>query len=77
MRQLVATRSRPLRLLKAFEKVTIAPGERKIVTLKIRASDLGFHDDLGRYLIEPGPFEIYAGGDSTANLTAKFDISAK
>ncbi len=77
VRQLVATRSRPLRLLKAFEKVAIAPGERRMITFKIRVSDLGFHDDLGRHLVEPGPFEIYVGGDSTAKLTAKFEVLGK
>ena len=41
VRQLVASRSRPMRLLKAFEKIALAPGETKVVTLKIPATALG------------------------------------
>ena len=74
MRQLVASRSRPVRLLKAFEKISLAPGETRIVKLKVPASALGFHDEAGRLLIEPGPFELFAGGDSTAQLSAKFEL---
>ena len=77
VRQLVASRSRPMRLLKAFEKITLQPGESKIVKLKVRASELGFHDDTGRHIVETGPFEVFVGGDSTAQLSAKFELVAR
>ena len=77
VRQLVASRSRPLRLLKAFEKVTLLPGETRVVRLSISARDLGFHDDNGRHIVEPGPIEIYVGGNSAAKLSAKFELVAK
>ncbi len=74
VRQLVASRSRPMRLLKAFERITLAPGETKIVKLQVAASALGFHDETGRHIIEPGPFAVFAGGDSTAQLSAQFEL---
>jgi len=77
VRQLVASRSRPQRLLKAFEKVTVQPGETRIVKLTIAARDLGFHDDAGLYRIEPGPFEVYVGGSSAAALLAKFELMGR
>jgi beta-glucosidase len=77
VRQMFASRSRPLRLLKAFQKVPLAPGESRIVRFSIAARDLGFHDDGGRYLIEPGPFELFAGGNSAATLSAKFELRAR
>jgi beta-glucosidase len=76
VRQLVASRSRPLRLLKAFEKVTLASGESRVMRFKVPARGLGFHDDAGRYLVEPGPFEVFVGGSAAATQSAKFDLVA-
>lgn len=74
VRQRVATRSRPLRQLKAFEKIRLRPGERRTVTFHLTSADLGYHDDAGRLVIEPGPFELYAGGSSAATLVARFEL---
>ena len=74
VRQLVASRSRPLRLLKRFAKETFEPGETKTIKFKVRASELGFHDETGRHIVEPGPFEVYVGSDSTAKLSANFAL---
>lgn len=68
IRQPVASRSRPLRELKAFAKVALKAGETKTVRLSLDASRLGFHDDEGRYLVEPGEVELYLGGSSLASL---------
>ena len=76
VRQLVASRSRPLRLLRAFEKVSLKAGETRTVKLSVKASDLGYHDETGRYVIEPGPFEVFAGSSSQAQLSAKFELVA-
>jgi beta-glucosidase len=77
VRQLVASRSRPQRLLKAFERIALQPGETCTVRLKVPAGELGFHDDDGRYLVEPGSFEVFVGGNSGATLSAKFELVAK
>ncbi|AMJ60673.1 glycoside hydrolase family 3 N-terminal domain-containing protein [Bosea sp. PAMC 26642] len=66
IRQPVASRSRPMRELKAFDKVMIPAGQMRTVRFRIEASRLGVHDDAGRYLVEPGAVEIYLGGSSTA-----------
>ena len=44
------------------------------VKLQVPTSALRFHDEAGRRLIEPSPFELFAGGDSTAQLSAKFEL---
>ncbi len=74
-RQLVAERSRPLRELKGFQKIALAPGERKTVRFALKASDLAYHDDDGKAVIEPGPFRVFVGGSSTADLEGGFEIS--
>ncbi len=74
-RQLVASRSRPLRELKGFKKVGLAPGEKETVRFTLKASDLVYHDDQGKPVIEPGRFKVFVGGSSTAELEGAFQIS--
>jgi beta-glucosidase len=67
-RQLVASRSRPVKELRGFQKITLRPGERRTVRFRLEAQKLGFHDDDGRYLVEAGPFKVFAGGSSETAL---------
>ncbi|QIA07101.1 beta-glucosidase BglX [Draconibacterium halophilum] len=74
IRDMVASITPPLRLLKGFEKVSISKGETKTVEFTITNEDLAFyHADLSFYA-EPGEFEIYVGGDSNASLASKFTL---
>jgi beta-glucosidase len=75
-RQLVASRSRPLRELKGFQKIALKAGERKTVRFTLKASDLAYHDDDGRVVIEPGAFRVFLGGSSEADLEGGFEIAA-
>jgi beta-glucosidase len=70
VRQRVGSRSRPLRQLRHFEKVALEPGAVRTVRFSLPVSSLGFHDDQGRYHVEPGEYEIFAGTDSRASLSA-------
>lgn len=76
-RQLVAQRSRPLRELKGFTKIALKAGQRRTVRLTLNARDLAYHDDEGRPVIEPGPFRIFVGGSSAADLEGTFEITGK
>jgi beta-glucosidase len=76
-RQLVASRSRPVKELRAFEKITLKPGESRKVTLRLAAKELGFHDDEGKLRIEPGPFKVFAGGSSETALSADFVLTGE
>lgn len=77
VRQLVASRTLPLRRLKGIAPVDLAPGETERVALEVPASDLGYADGLGRPVLEPGPFEAIVGGSSTATLSARFEVTEK
>ncbi|GGO41864.1 beta-glucosidase [Streptomyces daqingensis] len=70
VRDKVASLAQPVRRLRGFERMTLEEGERRTVTFELGASDLGFHtnDPRGELLVEPGEFEIYAGGSSEAEL---------
>jgi beta-glucosidase len=77
VRQRVASRSRPMRQLKAFAKISLKPGESRRITLSVPARYLGFHDDEGRYRIEPGPFDVFVGRSSRASLSGRFDLTKR
>ncbi len=68
VRQPVASRSRPVRQLKAFDKPMLRAGETRTVTFRLEGSRLGAHDDAGRYVVEPGLVEIYLGGSSQTSV---------
>ena len=65
---LVASLTPDIRRLRAFEKVELQPGETKIVTLKVKGSDLAFVGYDGKWILEKGDFRIQTG-KQTLNIT--------
>ena len=61
-RQMVASITPPMRKLRAFEKIELAPGEQRVVRFRVPASELGFVGRNNRYGVEPGDFELRIGG---------------
>ena len=57
----VASISQPVRRLRGFERVTLAPGRRRPCSWQLDASDVGFYDNRGKFRVEPGLIEVYAG----------------
>ncbi len=70
----VASISQPVRRLRGFERVTLAPGQTKKVGFTIDRNDVGFYDNRGKFVVEPGVIDLFAGDDSTAQLTASFRV---
>lgn len=66
---LVATLTPDNRRLRAFEKVTLQPGETQTVTLRIAAMDLAYVDMQDRWALEPGEFRL-AIADQNKVVTA-------
>ena len=71
----VATISQPVRRLRGFERVSLAPGQTKTVSFRLDRSDVGFYDDLGNFVVEPGTIDVYAGDSSEAGLTDSFTVT--
>ena len=63
IRDKVASVMRPMRELKAFQKVFVAAGESREIRFDVGYDQLGFYKDNGEYVVEPGAFDIYIGGD--------------
>ena len=72
----VAMRVRPVRELKEFLKIHLDAGESKRVNLSVPVGKMGYHDDAGKYSVEPGEFRVYVGADSNADLFASFQVLA-
>ncbi|HAY06674.1 MAG TPA: beta-glucosidase BglX [Hyphomonas sp.] len=68
-----ASVSRPVRELKAFRKFRLEPGASRQVNFTLGPEQLGFYTGDGAYVVEPGWFDVYAGGSSAATLTASFE----
>jgi beta-glucosidase len=72
-----ATVSRPERELKGFEKVRLAPGETKHVTLTLDARAFSYWDEAAHnWKIDPGKFVILVG-DSSENTPLHADLTIK
>ena len=64
VQDVVGSVTRPVRELKAFERVELAAGESRTVELTLTEDDLSFYRRDMTYGSEPGEFRIYVGGDS-------------
>ena len=68
---------RPVKELKGFQKVSLAPGETKDVVFNVTADDLKFFDDKKHeWVTEPGDFTVYIGSSST-DIRAKVPFKLK
>lgn len=74
MQDVVASIVRPVRELKAFEKVLLKPGEFREITFTLDARDLSFYNDNLELVAEPGTFHLYIGGNSQATQKASFTL---
>jgi beta-glucosidase len=64
----VASLSQPVRRLRGFERVTLEPGTERTVTFTLDRGDFGFYDNRGRFVVEPGQIDVYAGNSSKAEM---------
>ncbi|MFT2010519.1 glycoside hydrolase family 3 C-terminal domain-containing protein [Pontibacter sp. 13R65] len=64
--------------LRGFERVTLAPGERRTITFLLRPNDLSLYDRDMNWVVEPGDFEIRVGSSSQdIRLKGKFTVTNK
>jgi beta-glucosidase len=73
----VASITRPVRELKAFRKIKLAPGQSEVVRFVLRPADLQFYGLANKPVVEPGSFDVWIapsaeaeGAHGTFELTA-------
>ena len=74
IRDLVGKLVRPVRQLKGFEKITLAPGETRKVTFTLGADDLAYTDNNSQVVVEPGDFQVWVASDAQSGESAMFAI---
>ena len=75
--QRYGTASRPVRELKAFERVTLGAGETRTVRFALGPAELRYWNAAKLdWVLDPSTFDVWVGGDSTATLAATFEVTA-
>jgi beta-glucosidase len=71
----------PLRALRGFERVHLAPGETQHVTYTLKARDLSMVNDNGEHVVSPGQYNVCVGGaqpgGTAAGVHAPLQISGE
>jgi beta-glucosidase len=73
----VASVTRPIRELRGFARVTLAPGETRSVRFPLEAAALAFYDREKKRVVEPGAFDVMVGGSSVQVKTATLEVVAR
>ena len=74
VRNLGASIEQPVRSLKGFERVTLAPGESRQVTFHLGFNELSFFNLESAPTIEATHYTVWIGGSSLANQEASFVV---
>jgi beta-glucosidase len=71
----VSSVTRPLLELKAFQRVTLEPGESRRLSFEIKPSELWFFNADMKRVVEPGTFTIFAGPNSVELKKATLTVA--
>lgn len=78
LQDLYASVTRPVKELKGFEQIELQPGESRKISFTIDEEKIGFFDNDGNWLVEPGEFKVFVGGSSsTTDLETTFYYDKK
>lgn len=75
IRDLVGSITRPVKELKAFEKIFLKAGEKKTVTFTLTTKDLSFYKGDLSFGYEPGRFHVFVGGNSRDVKKSEFVVN--
>ena len=70
----IAPTSRPVRELKGFQRVTLAPGERKTVEFTVQAQDLGSYDPEMHWIVPAGTYDVWVAPDAVSGVAGTFEL---
>ncbi|WP_245577732.1 beta-glucosidase BglX [Gelidibacter mesophilus] len=74
IRDLVGSITRPVKELKGFELVELKAGETKSIRFKLNNESLGYYNNDGKFIVEPGDFKVFVGGSSITRLESDFEL---
>lgn len=77
VRDLIAPTSQPVKELKGFTRITLAPGEQKKVEFTVQAHDLGSYDPSMRWVVPEGTYDVWVGPSSAKGLKGSVQIEGQ
>ena len=77
VRDRVGPTSRPVRELKGFSRVTLAPGERKTVEFVVNAKDLGSYDPAMKWVVPTGTYDVWVAPNAIEGIAGEFQVAGQ
>ncbi|MGH8199128.1 MAG: glycoside hydrolase family 3 N-terminal domain-containing protein [Steroidobacteraceae bacterium] len=75
LHELVSSVTEPVKVLRGFKRVSLAPGASTQVRFTLGWHDFALWDENMHHVVEPGTFEIMAGPDSVHLQTATLQVT--
>ncbi len=76
LHDLYASVTRPVKELKGFRRLTLAPGQKQTLSFVVSAAQLAFYDRKMQYVVEPGEVDVLVGSSSDdIRLNGRFEIT--
>jgi beta-glucosidase len=76
-----STPGAPLRALRGFARVHLAPGENRHLSYTLRARDLSMVNEKGEHVVTPGEYTLFVGGaqagETPGGVSAKLEIKGE
>ena len=66
--------AQPVRALKGFQRIALAPGETKKVTFHTEPDAFAIWNDRNQFAVEPAKVTLWIGPDSASGSDAKLEI---
>jgi beta-glucosidase len=73
----VASIVQPVRRLRGFQRVTLDPGQKRTLQFTLGRDDVGFYDNTGKLVVEPGAIDVFANDRSTGGEQQTFRVTAR
>ena len=67
----------PVRELKGFQRVTLAPGESRQLKFTLGFDDLSYYNLEMTRVVEPTRYQVWVGGNSDATQGAQFEVTGQ
>ena len=74
IQDVVGSITRPVKELRGFKRISLAPSEETAVGFPLGSDELGFYDAQNKFVVEPGTFRVWIGPDSAHGLEAAFTV---
>jgi beta-glucosidase len=77
VRDRVGPTSRPVRELKGFSRLTLAPGEHKTVEFSVNGNDLGSYDPAMKWVVPEGTYDVWVAPNAIEGEAGAFQVAGK